>query len=143
MSEISTLLADPAAWAALSTLIVMELALGVDNLLFLSLLTNRLPPERRAQARRIGLTLALGLRLALLAAAAWIMRLDAPLFALGGLDFSWKDLLLLGGGLFLCWKATVEIHDRVAAIAHDAGAAPRPHPGFAAAVAQSTSSISS
>lgn len=136
MSEISTLLADPAAWAALSTLIVMELALGVDNLLFLSLLTNRLPPERRAQARRIGLTLALGLRLALLAAAAWIMRLDAPLFALGGLDFSWKDLLLLGGGLFLCWKATVEIHDRVAVIAHDAGAAPRPHPGFGAAVAQ-------
>lgn len=136
MSDLSSLLADPAVWAALATLVVMELALGIDNLLFLSILTNRVDPARRAAARRIGLGLALGLRLALLAAAAWVMRLDAPLFALAGNEISWKDLLLIGGGLFLCWKATVEIHERVGHLPAAAGAAPRVSLGFAAAVGQ-------
>ncbi|MEC9434531.1 MAG: TerC family protein [Pseudomonadota bacterium] len=136
MSDLSSLLVDPAVWAALATLVVMELALGIDNLLFLSILTNRVDPARRAAARRIGLGLALGLRLALLAAAAWVMRLDAPLFALAGNEISWKDLLLIGGGLFLCWKATVEIHERVGRVPAAAGAAPRAALGFAAAVGQ-------
>ena len=106
-------LSDPQTWASLLTLTVLEVVLGIDNLIFLSILAGRLPPERQPLARRTGLVLALGLRLALLAAIAWIMRLTEPLFAVAGWAFSWRDLILIGGGLFLVYKGTGEIHERI------------------------------
>ena len=107
------LLQSPEAWVALITLIVMEVVLGIDNLIFISILTNKLPEENRAFARRLGIGLALVLRLALLTVIAWIVTLTAPLFEAFGKSFSWKDLILLAGGLFLVWKATKEIHESV------------------------------
>jgi predicted tellurium resistance membrane protein TerC len=120
------LLADPAVWAALVTLIVMEVVLGIDNLIFISILSNRLPEAQRQRARRIGITLALVMRLALLSMIAWLVGLTAPVFNLGlqggpgpngeltfETQFSWRDLILIGGGLFLVWKATKEIHHNV------------------------------
>jgi predicted tellurium resistance membrane protein TerC len=108
-----SLLLDPNAWAALGVLIVMEVVLGIDNLIFISILTNKLPEDRRASARRIGIGAALVLRLALLGTVAFIIRMTAPLFELFGHGFSWRDLILIGGGLFLVWKATKEIHHNV------------------------------
>jgi predicted tellurium resistance membrane protein TerC len=113
MDSLIQLAADPHAWAALATLIVMEVVLGIDNLIFVSILTNRLPVEQQALARRIGIGLALVLRLVLLGAIAWIVQLTQPLFALFGNAFSWRDLILISGGLFLVWKATREIHHNV------------------------------
>ena len=113
MDEILTLAAEPAAWAALATLIAMEVVLGIDNLIFISILTNKLPQHQRSTARRIGIALALGLRLALLGTVAWMVQLTEPLFQLFGHGFSWRDLILLAGGLFLVWKATKEIHHTV------------------------------
>jgi predicted tellurium resistance membrane protein TerC len=129
MEEISTLIADPAAWLALVTLVVMEVVLGIDNLVFISILTNKLPEEMRGKARRIGISLALIMRLALLGTLSWIVGLTATVFDLGitgpPMDpshgdtpafetaFSWRDLILISGGLFLVWKATREIHDHV------------------------------
>ena len=106
-------LSDPQTWASLLTLTALEVVLGIDNLIFLSILAGRLPPERQPLARRTGLVLALGLRLALLAAIAWIMRLTQPVFAVAGWAFSWRDLILIGGGLFLVYKGTGEIHERI------------------------------
>ena len=113
MDEIMMLLTQPEVWIALATLIVMEVVLGIDNLIFISILTNKLPEERRAAARRIGIGLALVLRLGLLGAIAWIVKLTDPVFTLVGEDFSWKDIILLVGGLFLVWKATKEIDHKV------------------------------
>jgi predicted tellurium resistance membrane protein TerC len=113
MDALITLAADPAAWAALLTLIAMEVVLGIDNLIFISILTNKLPEHQRASARRIGIGLALIFRLALLGTIAIIVSLTTPLFSLFGHGFSWRDLILIGGGLFLVWKATKEIHHRV------------------------------
>ena len=113
MQQLLTLAADPNAWAALVTLIVMEVVLGIDNLIFVAILTNRLPEHQRAQGRRIGLALALILRLVLLGAIAFIVHLTAPIFSVFGKGFSWRDLILIAGGLFLVWKATREIHQRV------------------------------
>jgi predicted tellurium resistance membrane protein TerC len=113
MDPILELVADPAAWVALATLIVMEVVLGIDNLIFISILTNKLPEDRRSQARRIGIGLALILRLALLATIAVIIRLTTPIFTALGHGFSWRDLVLIAGGLFLVWKATKEIHHSV------------------------------
>lgn len=113
MQDIAALLQDPSAWIALITLIVMEVVLGIDNLVFISILTNKLPEEQRRPARNIGIALALILRLALLGTAAWIVHLTEPVFAVFGHDFSWKDMILIGGGLFLVWKATKEIHHSV------------------------------
>ena len=107
------LLADPAAWAALATLIAMEVVLGIDNLIFISILTNKLPEHQRERGRRIGIGLALGLRLALLGTVAFIVQLTEPLFTAFGHGFSWRDLILIAGGLFLVWKATKEIHHNV------------------------------
>ena len=126
MDGIITLFSDPAAWAALVTLIVMEVVLGIDNLIFISILSNKLPEGQRQRARRIGISLALVMRLLLLFSIAWLVGLKAPVFDLGiqgavgahgepGFEtqFSWRDLILIAGGLFLVWKATKEIHHNV------------------------------
>jgi predicted tellurium resistance membrane protein TerC len=123
---ILTLLADPAAWAALATLIVMEVVLGIDNLVFISLLSNKLPVAQREKVRRVGIGLALVLRLGLLSVIAWIAGLVKPVVDLGltgALDahgvpsfetaFSVRDLILIAGGVFLLWKATTEIHHTI------------------------------
>ncbi|WP_420961340.1 TerC family protein [Brucella sp. IR073] len=106
-------LSEPAGWAALATLVVMEVVLGIDNLIFISILTNKLPPEQQARARRLGIGAALILRLALLFTISIIVRLTQPVFELFGHGFSWRDLILIAGGLFLVWKATKEIHHSV------------------------------
>jgi predicted tellurium resistance membrane protein TerC len=110
MNELFSLAANPEAWIALVTLIVMEIVLGIDNLIFISILSNKLPPEHRTRVRRIGIGLALIMRLILLSTIAWIVSLTAPLFSAFGHGFSWRDLILIAGGLFLVWKATKEIH---------------------------------
>ncbi len=106
-------ISDPTALVALATLVVMEVVLGIDNLIFISILTNKLPEHQRSKARRIGIGLALILRLGLLGTIAIIVTLTEPIFTLFGHDFSWRDLILIGGGLFLVWKATTEIHHNV------------------------------
>ncbi|MBX3607370.1 MAG: TerC family protein [Piscinibacter sp.] len=103
-------LADPNAWIALATLTALEIVLGIDNIIFISILVGRLPEERRDLARRLGLTLAMGTRILLLLSLAWIMRLTEPLFSVAGLEISGRDLILIGGGLFLLWKSVHEIH---------------------------------
>jgi predicted tellurium resistance membrane protein TerC len=126
MADILTLIGDPAAWAALLTLIVMEVVLGIDNLIFISILSNKLPENQRQKARRIGIGLALAMRLGLLSMIAWIVGLTAPVVDLGftgppdahgnpafETSFSWRDIILFAGGLFLVWKATREIHHSV------------------------------
>ena len=126
MDGILGIFTDPAAIAALVTLVVMEVVLGIDNLIFISILSNKLPEEQRQRARRIGIGLALGMRLALLSMIAWLVGLTAPVFDLGisgppgaygeptfETQFSWRDLILIAGGLFLVWKATKEIHHNV------------------------------
>ena len=135
MTEIATLLQDPQAWASLLTLTVMEIVLGIDNLVFIAILAGRLPEHQRATARRIGLSLALIMRLGLLAAIAWIMALVYPVFSAFGQEFSWRDLILIAGGLFLVYKGTVEIHNREE---EDHGDKPHlaRHPAFAATIAQ-------
>lgn len=104
------LISDPTAWVALATLVVMEVVLGIDNLIFISILTNKLPEHQRAKARRLGISMALILRLGLLGTVAWIVQLTEPIVEVFGQAFSWKDIILIAGGLFLLWKATKEIH---------------------------------
>ena len=104
------LLTDPAAWAAFLTLTALELVLGIDNIIFIAILTDRLPRERRDLARRIGLALAMFMRIGLLLVLAWIVGLTQPLFAVLGQEISGRDMILIGGGLFLLWKSTMEIH---------------------------------
>jgi predicted tellurium resistance membrane protein TerC len=104
---------DPVAWIALATLIAMEVVLGIDNLIFIAILTNKLPEHQRQRARRIGIGAALIMRLVLLGTIAWIVKLTAPVLTLLGHSFSWRDIILVAGGLFLVWKATKEIHHRV------------------------------
>jgi len=104
-------LADPHAWIALATLTALEIVLGVDNIIFISILVGRLPAARRNLARRLGLAVAMVLRIALLLSLAWIMTLKAPLFAVFEQRVSGRDLILLGGGLFLLWKSVHEIHN--------------------------------
>ena len=106
MPELIALAQSPEAWIALITLIVMEVVLGIDNLIFISILTNKLPAENRERARKIGIGLALIMRLGLLGTIAWIVQLTQPVFSVFGQAFSWKDMILIAGGLFLVWKAT-------------------------------------
>ncbi|MDX1571126.1 MAG: TerC family protein [Xanthomonadales bacterium] len=113
MENLLALAADPAVWAALAALIAMEVVLGIDNLIFISILTNKLPAEQQAKARFAGIGAAVVLRLLLLTMVAFIVTLTAPVFELFGNGFSWKDLILIAGGLFLVWKATKEIHHNV------------------------------
>ena len=118
LESLLALAASPAAWAALMTLIVMEVVLGIDNLIFISILTNKLPAHQQSRARKIGIGMAVFMRLALLSTIAFIAQLTEPLFGMFGHDFSWRDLILIGGGLFLIWKATTEIHDTLAGAGH-------------------------
>src|SRR6185312_10398477 len=104
------LLTDPHAWASLATLTALEVVLGIDNIVFLSIASNRLAPERRPAGRRIGLSLALIMRVALLSCIAAIIGLSAPVITVWGESFSWRDLVFLAGGLFLLTKGTREIH---------------------------------
>ena len=111
--SILPLLAEPQAWISLLTLTVLEVVLGIDNLIFVAILATRLPAEQQRTARRLGLALALGMRLALLASLSWLVGLTEAVFTVGGRGFSWRDLILIGGGLFLLYKSTTEIHHRV------------------------------
>ena len=106
-------IADPTAWLGLLTLIVLELVLGIDNLVFIAILADKLPPEQRDRARVIGLSLALIMRLGLLASISWMVTLTEPLFEVFGKVFSGRDLIMLFGGLFLLFKATMELHERL------------------------------
>ena len=112
---------DPTAWLGLGTLVLLELVLGIDNLVFIAILADKLPPEQRNRARVIGLWLALILRLALLAAISWIATLTSTLFTIAGSDISGRDMILIVGGLFLLLKATMELHDRLESSHHAAG----------------------
>ena len=113
MGGIAHLIVDPAAWVALVTLIVMEVVLGIDNLVFISLLTNKLPDESRGRIRTAGIALALILRLVLLSTIAFIVSLTRPVITVMGHGVSWRDIILIAGGLFLVWKSTTEIHEAV------------------------------
>ncbi|CAG9168031.1 hypothetical protein LMG23992_00995 [Cupriavidus laharis] len=137
MESSLALLQDPAAWAALATLVAMEIVLGIDNLIFISILTNKLPEAMREKARRTGIGLALILRLALLATIAFIVTLTEPLFTVLGRGISWRGLILIAGGAFLMWKATREIHHHVSGEAEgdDSGKASASQ-SFASAIGQ-------
>lgn len=106
-------LADPTAWAGLLTLVVLEIVLGIDNLVFIAILADKLQAKERDRARVLGLSLALVMRLALLGAMSWMVKLTAPILVLGAVSFSWRDIILLLGGAFLLFKATVELHERL------------------------------
>ena len=154
--DIMALVSDPASWLALLTLIALEVILGVDNLIFIAILSNKLPEEMRSKARRIGLSLALVMRIGLLMLIGWLVTLQTPLFDLGlrgapneygepsfETAFSGRDLILLVGGLFLLWKATKEIHhsmepqdDNGALLDKTPGAAEVAKAGFGAVIAQ-------
>jgi predicted tellurium resistance membrane protein TerC len=104
------LLTDPQVWIAFATLTALELVLGIDNIIFISILVDKLPPERREFARRVGLFMAMFMRIGLLLVLAWIVGLVTPLFSVIGKDISGRDLILILGGLFLIWKSTSEVH---------------------------------
>jgi predicted tellurium resistance membrane protein TerC len=114
-------LSDPQAWIALATLTVLEIVLGIDNIVFISILADKLPVEQRASARRLGLTVAMVTRIGLLLSIAWVMNLTEPFWEIFGRELSGKDLILLGGGLFLLWKATREIHEKMEEAQHGPG----------------------
>jgi predicted tellurium resistance membrane protein TerC len=126
--HVVSLLTDPNAWLALATLAVLEIVLGIDNLVFISVLTSRLDPQRARRARQIGLSLAFVFRVIMLFGLTWLMSLTAPLFTIFNTGISWRDIILIGGGLFLIAKATHEIHAEV-----DARDAEDPEPSAGAA----------
>jgi predicted tellurium resistance membrane protein TerC len=107
------LLTDWNAWAALATLTALEVVLGIDNIVFISILVSRSPPEQAKRARQIGLALAFVFRIAMLFTLTWLMKLTYPVFSIFGIGISWRDIILIGGGLFLIAKATHEIHGEV------------------------------
>ena len=106
-------IAQPEAWVALLTLTILEIVLGIDNIIFISILADRVEPERRALARQVGLGLAMATRILLLFSIVWIMRLTEPLFGVVGREVSGRDLILISGGMFLLWKSTREIHHKL------------------------------
>jgi predicted tellurium resistance membrane protein TerC len=119
---------------ALITLTILEIVLGVDNVIFISILSSKLPASQQGKARRIGLLVAMGARILLLLSIVWVIRLTAPLFVVLGRPISGRDLILIGGGLFLLAKATTEIHERLEG--EQGHATTRVHPSFAAVIAQ-------
>lgn len=137
MFDAFSIFADPANLVALATLIVMEVVLGIDNLIFISILTNKLPEDQRERARMIGIGAALVLRLALLSMVFVIVQLTDPIINILGKGFSWRDIILIAGGLFLVWKATKEIHHNVDADhADDVFTGKAATVGFAAVIGQ-------
>jgi predicted tellurium resistance membrane protein TerC len=128
-------LLDPHAWLALATLAALEIVLGVDNIIFISILVGRLPEHQRARARTLGLAFAMLTRIGLLLSLAWIMTLTAPLFTLVGKEISGRDLILISGGLFLLWKSVHEIHDALEG-EEEAGVATPVVATFGAVIAQ-------
>lgn len=127
-------IADPQAWASLATLTALEIVLGIDNIIFISIMASRLPEAQQPRARQIGLALALISRLALLASIAWIVTLTQPLFTVADMDISIRDLILLTGGLFLIYKGTQEIHHTMEGVEEDV--VPRAAATFGSVVAQ-------
>jgi predicted tellurium resistance membrane protein TerC len=125
---------DPQAWIALATLTLLEIVLGIDNIIFISILAGKLPESQQKKARNLGLGLALGTRLLLLASLAWIVKLTKPLFTVVGQEISGRDLILIIGGLFLLFKATHEIHDRLEG--EEGHEVKRTVPSFAAVLVQ-------
>jgi predicted tellurium resistance membrane protein TerC len=125
---------SPEAWVALTTLTFLEIVLGVDNIIFISILVGRLPPEQRQRGRVLGLGFAMGTRILLLLLLTWIMRLQATLFSVLDVEISGRDLILIGGGLFLLAKATLEIHDSLEG-EESHGQAPK-HAGFMSVIIQ-------
>ena len=109
------LLTSPEAWAALLTLTALEIVLGIDNVIFLSVIVSRIPPAQAKRARQIGLLLALVFRIVLLSLLVWLIGLTEPVIAVRNIEFSWRDIILIGGGIFLIGKATHEIHAEVEA----------------------------
>ena len=130
------LLSDPAVWLGLLTLVVLEIVLGIDNLVFIAILAEKLPPSQRDKARLIGLSLALIMRLALLSIVSWLVTLTTPLFHVWGHGFSGRDLILLGGGLFLLFKATSELHERLEGVAAHTATGPVAYASFSLVVSQ-------
>jgi len=128
-------LSDPTIWVGLLTLILLEIVLGIDNLIFIAILAEKLPPHQRDKARLLGLSLAMGMRLGLLTIVSWLVTLTTPLFALGPLSLSGRGLILLLGGVFLLFKATVELHERLEGVTHSSGQS-KGYASFAAVVAQ-------
>ncbi len=126
---------DPNVWASFVTLTVLEIVLGIDNLIFLALVVGRLPPEQQATGRLVGLSLALAMRLALLASIWWLARLVDPLFNVAGHGFSARDLILIAGGAFLVYKGTAEIHNHIEG-EETQGETARPYSGFLSVVGQ-------
>ena len=127
-------LSDPNVWIAFLTLAALEIVLGIDNIIFISILAGKLPPEQRERARKTGLALAAITRLGLLFSLAWIMQLTAPLFTVLKQEISWRDLILIGGGLFLLAKSTMEIHDKLEG--EEGHASARVIPSFAGVIGQ-------
>jgi predicted tellurium resistance membrane protein TerC len=130
-------LATPEAWIALGTLTALEIVLGIDNIVFISILAGKLPPEQRKKARQLGLSLALVTRIALLFSLTWIIKLTSPLFTVpvfGGEEISGRDLILIGGGLFLLAKSTHEIHQKLEG--EEGHASARIAPSFASVIVQ-------
>ena len=111
---------DPTAWLGLFTLIILEIVLGIDNLIFIAVLADKLPPSQRERARVIGLSLALLMRLGLLASISWLVTLTEPFMDILGRGISWRDVILILGGLFLLFKATSELHERLEGRLHQA-----------------------
>ncbi|MDP9103840.1 MAG: TerC family protein [Pseudomonadota bacterium] len=137
MESLLQLFSQPSTWVALLTLVVMEVVLGIDNLVFIALLSNRLPEAHRGRTRNIGIAMALVLRLALLSTIAFIVSLTRPVLTLAGMSFSWRDMILIAGGLFLIWKATTEIHESMSPHEdEDAGGAGKGALGVASAIVQ-------
>ncbi|MFC0253712.1 TerC family protein [Massilia consociata] len=126
---------DPTIWVGLLTLVLLEIVLGIDNLIFIAILADKLPPHQRDKARLIGLSLAMAMRLGLLTIMSWLVTLTTPLFSLGSFSFSGRDLILLVGGLFLLFKATVELHERLEGVVHTQSQS-KVYASFAAVVAQ-------
>ncbi len=129
-------LSDPTIWIGLATLIVLEIVLGIDNLIFIAILADKLPPEQRDRARLIGLSLALVMRLGLLFSISWLVSWTTTLFTLFSIDFSGRDLILIGGGVFLLIKATIEMHERLEAPTHVAASSGSAYAAFWPVVAQ-------
>jgi predicted tellurium resistance membrane protein TerC len=127
-------LTNPEAWIALVTLTVLEIVLGIDNIIFISILVGRLPEQQRNKGRVIGLGLAMVTRILLLLSIAWVMKLTAPLFTVIAKEISGRDIILVGGGLFLLWKSTMEIHESLEGPGEERTA--RAPAGFGATIAQ-------